>query len=506
MTRVAVATTSQLAADAAREVALAGGNAVDCAIAASLLTMNTEPGVCALAGGAYISVWKPGEAPVTIDGNVNTPGLGLARRELGRGGIEIEMEYGGGVRTVIGPGSVGVPGALAAIDMAWRRYGNARWPDLLAGSIAAARDGFPLSNACHHYLQYSGTTIFGRSEDGFRALHDDNDELLAAGDRVIVPHLAESLELIATEGAAALYEGALGKAIADFIQEAGGMLTRQDLAEYKAMPRPSLIVDIDDWQIATNPPPAAGGAMLAAMLLAFGNRKFSAWTETDIARLLNVQHATLQYRRSNIEGALDREQQIAEMLQEARSGLLLNRWSSGSTVHTSAVDESGLACAITASAGYGSGEMAPATGIWLNNCMGELELNTEGLLAGPPGIRLPSNMAPSTARNNGAVMAAGSPGAERITTALHQFFVNYIQCEMGLDDAVRHPRLHLDFVAGDPRISVEPGIPLPKTDWQVRNYHHIGMFFGGVAAALYDAHSGFDVAADPRRSGGTFII
>ena len=484
---------------------MSGGNAVDCAIAASLVTMNTEPGVCALAGGAYISIWKPGDAAVTIDGNVSTPGLGLSERELGRGGIEIEMEYGGGVRTVIGPGSVGVPGALAAIDMAWRKYGNARWSDLLAGSIAAARNGFPLSGACHHYLQYSGTTIFGRSKDGFCALHDADDNLLGAGERIIVPHLADSLELIAAEGASVFYEGALGRAIADFIQETGGMLTRQDLAEYRPLPRPSLMVDIGDWQIATNPPPAAGGALLAAMLLAFGNQKFTEWTETDIARLLKVQHATLQYRRNELERASDKEQQIARMLHEAGSGLLLNRWSSGSTVHTSAVDESGLACAITASAGYGSGEMAPGTGIWLNNCMGELELNAEGLLAGPSGVRLPSNMAPTTARNDGMVMAAGSPGAERITTALHQFFVNYMQCGMSLDDAVCQPRLHLDFVAGEPRVSIEPGVPLPRTEWQVRKYDHIGMFFGGVAAAIYDQQSGFEVAADPRRSGGTFI-
>lgn len=506
MTRVAVATTSQLAADAAREVSLAGGNAVDCAIAASLVTMNTEPGVCALAGGAYISVWKPGAEPVTIDGNVNTPGLGLTTSELGRGGIEIEMEYGGGVRTVIGPGSVAVPGALAAVELAWQRYGNASWADLLAGSIAAAHSGFPLSSACHHYLQYSGTEIFGRSEDGCRALHDEDKNLRAAGDRIVVPHLADSLELIAREGAAVFYDGTLGKTIADFIQETGGMLTREDLASYKPLLRRSLVVDIDDWQIATNPPPAAGGAMLAAMLLAFGNGKFSKWTITEISRLLNVQYATLQHRRQALKGASDKEQQIAKMLRDARSGLLLGRWSSGSTVHTSAVDESGLACAITASAGYGSGEMAPGTGIWLNNCMGELELNAAGLLAGPPGLRLPSNMAPTTARSNRAVMAAGSPGAERITTALHQFFVNYIQCEMGLEEAIRHPRMHLDFVAGEPRVSVEPGIPLPETDWQVRSYNHIGMFFGGVAAAVYDEESGFDVAADPRRSGGTFIF
>ena len=77
MTRVAVATTSQLAADAAAEIADAGGNAVDCAIAAALLSINTEPGVCALAGSAYVAVWPADSEPITIDGNVAVPGKGL---------------------------------------------------------------------------------------------------------------------------------------------------------------------------------------------------------------------------------------------------------------------------------------------------------------------------------------------------------------------------------------------------------------------------------------------
>ena len=78
MSNIAVATTSQLAADAARELAAAGGNAVDCALAAALLTINTEPGVCALAGSSFITIWQQGGDPITIDGNVTVPGAGLA--------------------------------------------------------------------------------------------------------------------------------------------------------------------------------------------------------------------------------------------------------------------------------------------------------------------------------------------------------------------------------------------------------------------------------------------
>jgi gamma-glutamyltranspeptidase/glutathione hydrolase len=505
MSKVAIATTSQIAADAAAEVAAAGGNAVDCAITASLLTMNTEPGVCALAGGAYITVWKPGQKPVTIDGNVNAPGRGLKQSELGRGGIEVDMEYGGGITTIIGPGSVGVPGSLAAVELAWQQFGAARWRDLLQGSIKAAANGFPLSSACHHYLQYSGKPIFSHSEDGFNALHDSAGHLRAEGDRIHVPHLTDSLSQIAEEGASAFYDGDIGQRIAKFIQETGGMLTRDDLAAYRPITRDALCIELGDWQIATNPAPAIGGTMLAAMLLAFGTEQMSHWDAKNLERLIRVQVATLDYRKRKLNSASDMDSEIATMLKLAKSGLLLNKWSSASTVHTSAVDADGLACAITASAGYGSGEMAPGTGIWLNNCLGEIELNAKGLLAGPPGTRLPSNMAPSAARRGTEVLAAGSPGADRITTALHQFFVNYTQLGMSLEQAIRHPRVHTDFGSTDPLISIEPGIQLPDIGYAVKRYPEIGMYFGGVAAASHDPLKGFTVFADPRRAGGVRV-
>ncbi|NOR66796.1 MAG: gamma-glutamyltranspeptidase, partial [Woeseiaceae bacterium] len=99
MPRVAVATTSQLAADAAAEVADAGGNAVDCAIAAAMFSVNTEPGVCALAGSAYVTVWPPGSDPVTIDGNVTVPGKGLRPAFTISGAVPVAMDYGGGIET-----------------------------------------------------------------------------------------------------------------------------------------------------------------------------------------------------------------------------------------------------------------------------------------------------------------------------------------------------------------------------------------------------------------------
>ncbi len=171
MSGIAVATSSELAAAAAEDVAAAGGNAVDCALAAALVSINTEPGVCALGGSAFITVWDADGTPVTIDGNVTVPGEGLAPEQRGRGAVSVTLDYGGGITTLVGPGSVAVPGTLAAIELASKRFGRVPWRTIFEPSIRACRDGFRLSAACRYYLGYSGDCIFNRSDDGFAALH-----------------------------------------------------------------------------------------------------------------------------------------------------------------------------------------------------------------------------------------------------------------------------------------------------------------------------------------------
>ena len=504
MSRVAVATTSQLAADAAREVAEVGGNAVDCALAAALVTINTEPGVCALGGSAFITIWRQGEDPITVDGNVAVPGKGLDDSERGRGAVEISLDYGGGITTLVGPGSVAVPGTLAAIEDAWQRYGKAPWKAIFEPTIRACRDGFPLSAACRYYLGYSGDIIFGRSDDGYRALHGDDDRLVDAGDTIIVPHLADTLDAIARDGARVFYDGDIARAIADHCRAGDGMLTREDLSSYRAVERAPLVNTIGDWQLATNPPPAVGGSVLTAMLLACAGLDIDHWDSNSLRHLINVQRACLDFRQRHLDLAGDVGTEAARLVEAARDGSLLARWTSASTVHTSVVDDSGNGCAITASSGYGSGEMPAGTGLWLNNCLGEIELNRRGLDAGPPGARLPSNMAPSVARRDGAVLAVGSPGADRITTALQQFLFNYLRIGMPLADAIAHPRVHVDTSGDVIRLKAEPGLPLPDIDLPASIFPQLAMYFGGVGAAVHDDKRGFDVAADPRREGGVF--
>ncbi len=502
MARVAVAAPSQIAADGAAEVADAGGNAVDCALAAALVAMNTEPGVCALAGGAYVTVSAPGETAITFDGNVAVPGRGREPDRLGRGAASVTMDYGGGITTLVGAGSVAVPGSLAAVDAASRRYGRCDWATLLAPSVRAAREGFPLSSACHYYLQYSGESVFARSDDGYAALHG-GDGLRPVGERIRVPHLADSLEEIAREGAGTMYTGALASIIAAHCDAGDGALTLEDLAQYRAVERPALATRIGNWAIATNPPPAVGGAVLSAMLLLSARDPHPAWDEDSLAGIIDVQRYCLDYRRRHLDLADDVIAAADVLLDAARDAALPPR-PSASTIHTSAVDADGLACAVTASSGYGSGEMPPGTGLWLNNCLGELELNRRGLAAGPVGARLPSNMAPTVATDGERVLAIGSPGADRITTALYQVLVNLILRERPLADAIALPRVHVDTSGAQDRLMAEPGVPLPDTDLPVVMSRECNMYFGGVGAALLRP-GGFDVAADPRREGAVLL-
>jgi gamma-glutamyltranspeptidase/glutathione hydrolase len=305
-------------------------------------------------------------------------------------------------------------------------------------------------------------------------------------------------------GAADFYTGELGRAMARFVQQHGGRLSETDLAHYEVVQRSSLVSRVGDWEIATNPPPAIGGAALSAMLQLMSRSGARVWDQEGLNRLIDVQRAVLGYRRARLDLSDDLDADTEYLLRAAGAGDLDPLVEAGSTCHTSAVDSDGLACSITMSAGYGAGEMPPGTGVWLNNCVGELELNKRGMEPGPPGDRLPSNMAPTTGVSTaGEVLAIGSPGADRITTAILQTLINRLQLGMSLADAVRHPRLHIEFTGQEYRVACEAGLEV-SADQPTRQFPGLSMFFGGVGAVSWTPACGFEVAADPRRTGGTW--
>lgn len=465
MPDVAIAAPNEAAADAGEQVARAGGNAVDAALAASLVTMVNEVGLVSLSSGGFVTIQPPdGGAPYTVDGWMDMPGRG---RTLGGGTWDIHTEYGGGIDITIGPGSVAAHGSVAAFEEAHRRDGRLPWREVVAPALEVARGGFRLSAASRYYLEYVHDSIFGWDDASRTAVHDSQGELVT--DLIVVPDLADSLELITTEGAAALHTGDLARLISSDVLARGGLLGPGDLAAYAPATRPSLATRVGDWTLATTPPPSVGGVSVATMLDLLEGRPHGAWTDRDIELLIRVQR---------------------EVLGRGPASLL----ESGSTAHCSATDTDGGACAVTVSSGYFSGMIAEGTGIWLNNTLGEQELNPGGLHALSPGTRLLSNMAPTVGRHtDGSVLAIGSPGAGRIATAITQVLAGFAG-GLTLQEAVHHPRVHVHHPA--------------RPDEVVKRETEEGltMYYGGVGATLVHPDGHLVAVADPRREGAVRLV
>ena len=505
MTRIAIASSSQIAADAGAEVAEGGGNAVDAAIAANLVQLVTEPGVASLGAGALIVIWPANEHPVMIDAASEMPGRKVPAGRLGRNGIDVMLAYGGGTPTTVGYASVATPGALAGYDLAARRYGSVPWKTLVEPACRHVRDGFPLSPASQRYIDTTHDGVFGWNPAALHPLQDEHGALKRSGEIVHIDNLSDSLAAIAEQGVEAFYRGDIARLIARDMEANNGLLSLADLEAYEPRSSPALEVALDDWHLATASVPSVGGVTLAAMLLLMRGIAHDTWTAQMASYLIEAQTQVMRFRKRHLDTSDALGRDVAKLLERA-SGTP-SALASPSTVHTSTVDANGYACAITASAGYGSGVMPQGTGIWMNNTLGEVELNKRGFHALRPGTRIPSNMAPTTGRStDGSVLSIGSPGADRITTAILQTVTNFVHLDMPLEDAVNYPRLHVEWPQEDAScVAYEPGMPVDELDVPQRRFEDLDMFFGGVTAVHFTPPDQFEMAADIRRTGGTAL-
>lgn len=231
-------------------------------------------------------------------------------------------------------------------------------------------------------MERNHTYVFGWNPAALRPLQNEHGAIKRPGETIYVEGLDDSLAAIAEQGAATFYRGDLARLIARDIEANGGPLSLADLEAYQPRILPALEVALDDWHLATAAAPSVGGAALAAMLLMMRGLGHSAWTTEMAAHLIEVQTRVMRFRRRRLDTSDALERDVAELLELAhRSPSAL---ASPSTVHTSTADADGLACGITASAGYGSGVMPPGTGIWMNNTLGEVEINQRGFHALPP--------------------------------------------------------------------------------------------------------------------------
>ncbi len=478
--------TARIGGDVLRE----GGNAVDAALGAMLASFACEPLLTGLGAGGYMLVVAPDREPVLLDFFVEASGRGAdpaARAEL----IPISVSFGDAVQVFnIGAASVGAYGLPAGLSEASRRFGRIPLSDLVAPAVRLARDGVELNAQQAYVIEILGGIVTSTPEAS--ALFAPNGVLAGAGDRIRQPELADALERLGSQGAEPFYTGDIAAAIVEWVLARGGMLTAADLAAYAVVDREPVRVGYRGREVLTNPPPSAGGILIAHAL-----RLLEAQAGApDLERIVEAMERTQAARTPDFLEGLDDPEFVTRFL----GGPL------GSTTHIAVIDAGGWACSVTCSNGSCSGVIVPGTGVHLNNMLGEQDLNPLGFHRHPPGRRLPSMMAPTVVLRDGTPeLVLGSAGSNRIRSAILQTIIRVIDGRLRAGEAVQAPRVHFE----DGIVYAEPGIDtaaLERAGRAIARFRDRNLFFGGVQAAERDRSGAFWGGGDPRRGGDAVVV
>src|SRR5947207_248651 len=220
-------------ADAGWEILEQGGTAADAAVAACLASCVAETVMTGLLGGGHAIYWDAasGEAR-NLDFFVTVPGLGAGERQHAPELLHLDVPFGEElVHYAVGPASCAVPGAPAGLDALWREHGRMEWADLCAPALRLAREGVPMPPAHVACLQMLEPVMTMR--EGTR-IYAPQGRLLEPGELLEQPGLVAALELVAAEGARTVYEGSIAESLLGLVEERGGVVTRDDLARYRA--------------------------------------------------------------------------------------------------------------------------------------------------------------------------------------------------------------------------------------------------------------------------------
>jgi gamma-glutamyltranspeptidase/glutathione hydrolase len=477
-----VAAGHPLTAQAGARVLREGGNAVDAAVAAMITSFASEPLLTGLGAGGYMLVAGGGREPTVLDFFVQAPSRRGDGSEVELHGVDVS--FGDAAQVFhIGPASCGVYGTPAGVCEAVRRWGSIPLEDLAAPAAALAREGVVLNAGQAYVAEILADLLTSTPECA--ALWAPDGRILREGDLLRNHELGDALERLGRDGAEPFYRGEVAAAVCDWLRAHGGSLSRQDLAGYRAIEREPVRMAYRDREILTNPPPSAGGTLLAYALALLDRGP----APPTLAGILEAMAAAQGERTPEFVEGLDDEGFLERFLATRL----------GSTTHISVIDADGCACSVTCTNGEGSGVVVPGTGMHINNVMGEEDLNPLGFHLHPAGRRMPSMMAPSIVMGHGGVeLVLGSAGSNRIRSAILQTIVAVVDHGLSVGEAVCAPRVHFE----DGVVFAEPGIELedPLADVQVVRFGALNLFFGGVQAAERrgDVLSG---AGDPRRGG-----
>ncbi len=460
-----------------------GGSAVDAAVAVGFALAVTLPRAGNIGGGGFMLIHRADRnQTIAIDYRETAPAATTKEVFLDANGEAdpFKSRFSGL--------AIGVPGTVAGLELAWRKYGSGKFSfaDLIAPAIAFARQGLTVDDDVADSLPLAARALASHSSSSSIYLRADRT-VKQAGDHIALDDLAATLEAVAQGGAAGFYSGPVAQKIVDAVQAAGGRMTMADLAGYRAVERQPVSGTYRGYTVVSMPPPSSGGPHIIEILnilegfplaeqglnsaaslhemaeaekLAYADR--AAWLGDPDFVKIPLAGLTSKAYAERLRALISPDR--ARPATDIRPGEP-QRYESDQTTHFSIVDSDGDAVAntYTLNLPYGSGLVADGTGVLLNNELDDFAAkpgaaNVYGLLGGdanaPGPMKRPlSSMSPTLVFKDGKLMmATGSPGGSRIITVVLQVIVNVIDHGLNVAEAQNASRAHDQLFPDELRI------------------------------------------------------
>ncbi|MFZ6818057.1 gamma-glutamyltransferase [Undibacterium sp. Ji22W] len=518
-----------LASQVGLDVLKRGGNAVDAAVAVGFALAVVLPHAGNIGGGGFMLIHdaKSGK-DIALDFRELAPALAHRDMFLDADG---KIVPGSSTSTHL---AVGVPGTVAGLDLALRKYGTMSLKDLIAPSIKLAERGFEVTPYLAQLLEASRNQL-GKWPSS-RAVFFNGERPLRAGEKLIQKDLAHSLRLIAEQGSKAFYEGAIAKKIVAEMKNHGGMITSDDMKNYQPVERTAVTGTYRGYQVVSMPPPSSGGVhviQMLNMLEHFPLAKLgvnSAQTIHDMTEVMKLAYADRaeylgdpDFVKVPVAG-LTSKKYADELVKKIDSNRATPSaqikpgkplpYESDQTTHYSVVDKFGnvVATTYTLNLLFGSGIVATGTGITLNNEMDDFSVkaglpNAFGLVGGEANAvaakkRPLSSMTPTMVLKDGKpFLVTGSPGGSRIITTTLQVILNIIDHQLNAAEATITPRIHHQWEPD--MIRLERGFNADTLELLKQKGHQfsIGRSIGRTQT-IKITPEGFEAFADPRNPDG----
>lgn len=515
-------------AAAGAEMLKRGGNAVDAAVAAAFASFIAEVGVVHLGGSGLAHIFSPATGQSLVyDFFSNMPGLGLTSRPEPLDFAAVTIDFGATTQDFyLGRASVAVPGNIFGLCRLAAEMGRLPLAVLLEPARRLARQGVYLepfqADTCDLLAPLYLHT------DGMRQIFGRHGRIIRPYEHLLIPDLAETLEMLAREGESLLRHGRLAQALLDDQAVHGGLLTATDLAEYDVRLLPPIRLPYREYEILLPPPGSSGGVLTAftlKLLAAFDVTQWAHGSAGHLRLLYEIMTATTRARRywDVWSETLPAEEAVSRFLADAfvqpyevevREVLAGKRPSPGesepatanNTSHLSVIDGAGMAVSLTTTAGESAGYVVPGTGFIPNNIGGEEDLHPQGFHVRPAGQRIPTMMTPAIVQLNGQTrLVVGSGGSIRIRSAILQTLSNLLDFRMKLVDAVNTARVHvengvLQCEAGYDATAVNE---LEAMGYAVNRWTRRSIYFGGAHSVSRTRDGRLVAAGDNRRGGAT---